>query len=229
MFGQDPPTLLSYEPGLSRVIALDKQLQQRDEFLAEIRERLLQAQDYMKVSYDKKHREVEFEVGEWAWLRLHQRQAAGITSGGNQKLAPRYYGPYKVLEKVGNLAYRLLLPPKARIHDVFHVVFLKKFQGDPPTDIVPLPVIAHGQALPEPATISRAKPNGDSWDILVQWVGRGPAEATWESLESLKERYPDFQLEDKLFSQEGGSVVNNFFGKKFQRRQKKSKPNVAQG
>ena len=43
VFGRDPPTLLSYEPGLSRVIALDKQLQQRDEFLAEIRERLLQA------------------------------------------------------------------------------------------------------------------------------------------------------------------------------------------
>jgi len=86
----------------------------------------------MKVSYDKKHREVEFEVGEWAWLRLHQRQAAGITSGGYLKLAPRYYGPYKILE-VGNLAYRLLLPPKARIHDVFHVVFLKKFQGEPPT------------------------------------------------------------------------------------------------
>ena len=43
VFGRDPPTLLSYEPGLSRVIALDKQLQQCDEFLAEIRERLLQA------------------------------------------------------------------------------------------------------------------------------------------------------------------------------------------
>lgn len=88
--------------------------------MAEIRERLLQAQDYIKTSYDKVHRDVEFEVGEWAWLRLHTRRAAGITSGGHQKLAPHYYGPFQVLERVGHLAFRLLLPPKARIHDVFH-------------------------------------------------------------------------------------------------------------
>jgi len=78
--------------------------------------------------------------------------------------------------------------------------------------------------LPEPTTISRAKLNGDSWDILVQWVGRGLAEATWESLESFKERYPDFQLEDKLFSQEGGSVMDKFFGAKFRRRSKDKSP-----
>lgn len=109
VYGRDPP-LLSYEPGLS-LVALDKQLQQRDEFLAKIRERLLQAQDYMKTTYDKAHREVEFAAGEWAWLRLHNRQASGITSGGNQKLAPRYYGPFQVLERVGKVAYRLFLPP----------------------------------------------------------------------------------------------------------------------
>ena len=224
VYGRDPPSLLSYEPGLSRVVALDKQLQQRDEFLAEIRERLLQAQDYMKTTYDKAHREVEFAVGEWAWLRLHNRHAAGITSGGNQKLAPRYYGPFQVLERVGKVAYRLKLPPKARIHDVFHVVFLKKHNGAPPAEIMPLPAIAHGRALPTPAAVSRAKPNGHSWDILVQWVGRGPAEATWEALESFKERYPDFQLEDKLFSQEGGSVMDKFFGAKFRRRSKDKSP-----
>lgn len=63
VFGRDPPTLFSYQSGLARVVALDKQLQNRDEFLAGIRERLLQAQDYMKASHDKAHRDVEFEVG----------------------------------------------------------------------------------------------------------------------------------------------------------------------
>jgi hypothetical protein len=72
VFGRDPPTLMSYQPGAARVVAVDRQLLHRDEFLAEVREHLLQARDFMKTSYDKAHRALEFEVGEWAWLRLHQ-------------------------------------------------------------------------------------------------------------------------------------------------------------
>lgn len=71
VYSWPPPTLLSYEPGVARVVALDRQLQERDAFLAEIRECLLQAQDYMKEYHDKTHRRVEFEVSDWVWLRLH--------------------------------------------------------------------------------------------------------------------------------------------------------------
>jgi hypothetical protein len=49
----------------------------------------------------------------------------------------------------------------------------------------------------------RAKPTGNSWELLVRWEGSSLAEATWEQLEPFKEAYPDFQLEDKLFCQEG--------------------------
>jgi hypothetical protein len=66
----------------------------------------------MKSTYDKDHRDVEFAVGDWAWLRLNHRSAVGITTGSNHKLAPRYYGPFQVLERIGSVAYRLLLPPE---------------------------------------------------------------------------------------------------------------------
>jgi hypothetical protein len=112
VFGRDPPTLLSYEPGVARVVALDKQLQNRDEFLQEIRERLLQAQDYMKATHDKNHRHVEFAVGDWVWLRLNHRSAFGITDKAAGKLAPGYYGSFQVLEKIGPVAYHLKLPAK---------------------------------------------------------------------------------------------------------------------
>jgi hypothetical protein len=59
-YGRDPPALLSYEQGQSRVPAVDKQLVARDEFLAEIKERLLHAQEVMKGNYDAHHRQVEF-------------------------------------------------------------------------------------------------------------------------------------------------------------------------
>jgi hypothetical protein len=48
VYGNPSPSTMTYQPGLAKVIAVDKQLQHPDEFLLEIRERLLQAQDYMK-------------------------------------------------------------------------------------------------------------------------------------------------------------------------------------
>ena len=215
VYGKPPPTLLSYEPGVARVVALDRQLQERDVFLADIRERLLQAQDYMKEYHDKTHRRVEFEVGEWVWLRLHHRAAASVKGASSSKLSPRYYGLFQILQRVGTVAYRLQLPPKSRLHDVFHVVFLKKFTGDSPSTTVPLPPIIHGRAVPAPAAVIRARPSRSSWDLLVQWQGQSDADATWEPLEQFKESHPDFQLEDKLFSYGEGSVVDRFFGHKF--------------
>lgn len=75
--------------------------------------------------------------------------------------------------------------------------------------------------VPALASVLRARPSSTSWDLLVQWQGQSDADGTWELLEQFKESFPDFQLEDKLFSYGEGSVVDRFFGNKFQRRKKK--------
>ena len=48
----------------------------------------------------------------------------------NNKLAPKYYGPYKVLQKIGSMDYKLELPSSSRVHPIFHVSCLKKVIGD---------------------------------------------------------------------------------------------------
>ena len=164
--------MASYQAGVARVTALLKQLVECDTFLAQIRERLLHAQDYMKQHYDTAHRDVIFAPGDWAWLRLHHRTAAGITDTSAAKLRPRFFGPYLVLERVGPVAYRLQLPPRAKIHNVFHVVFLKKYTGDPPASMVPLPPIVHGRVVPTPAAVKMACVVRGHWEICVSWVGR---------------------------------------------------------
>jgi hypothetical protein len=154
VYGRDPPAIVPYQPGIAKVLAVDRQLQDRDEFLVDIYDRLLHAQEVMREEYNRKHCDVEFAVGNWVWLRLHQLLAAAITDKSAGKLAPKFYGPFRVEERIGPLAYRLALPPRTRIHPVFHVVFLKKFVGEPPVDMVQLPPIRHGRALPVPCSVA---------------------------------------------------------------------------
>ncbi|WVZ64411.1 hypothetical protein U9M48_013924 [Paspalum notatum var. saurae] len=221
VFGRDPPSLLSYQPGLARVQAVDIQMQQRDEFLLEIREHLLRAQEIMWSHHDQGHRDVSFAVGDWAWLRLHQRSASGITARSNAKLAPRFYGPFQVVERVGLVAYCLCLPPKARIHDVFHVVFLKKHHGDPPASPRTLPAITHGRVIPTPFAVVRARPSRGSWELLVRWDGHGSAMLRGSRWTVSRKSIPISSSRTSCFPR-GGSAVDSFFGKKYQRRPKKN-------
>lgn len=197
--------MLAYQPGAAQVEAVDRQLHHRDQFLEEIKDRLLQAQNTMKAYQDQSRRELSFEPGEWAWLRLRQRSAIGIKEAAASKLSPRSYGPFQVLAKVGSVSYKLQLPARAKIHDVFHVSSIKKFVGDPPNQIVPLPDILRGHVVPSPEKVLRARLNRGRWELLVKWQGCSTADTSWQDLEEFKKLYPSVQLEDDLFL--GGEVL----------------------
>ena len=85
-----------------------------------IRERLKVAVDRQK-SYDLKRKDIQYKIGEKVFLKFSPWKKV-MRFGKNGKLSPRFIGPYKVIEKVGLLAYRLALPPELEnIHNVFHV------------------------------------------------------------------------------------------------------------
>ena len=106
-------------------------IQDAEEKVRIIRDNLKIAQSRQKSYYDNKHRDMVYKAGDQAYLRvtpLRGTQRFGIKG----KLAPRYVGPFNILSRHGELAYRLELPPNlSKVHDVFHVSQLKKCFKDP--------------------------------------------------------------------------------------------------
>jgi hypothetical protein len=86
---------------------------------------------------NKRHRPLEFEVGEHVYLKVSHMK--GVKRFGvKRKLAPRYIGPFPILEKCGTVAYKLELPPSlAGVHDIFHVSQLKKCLKVPMDVVLP--------------------------------------------------------------------------------------------
>jgi hypothetical protein len=91
-----------------------------------VRENLRVAQSRQKSYADHRRRELSFEVGDVVYLKVSPiRGLRHFKVRG--KLAPRFIGPFKVLEKWGEVAYQLeLLPQLSDVHDVFHISQLKK-------------------------------------------------------------------------------------------------------
>jgi hypothetical protein len=141
-----------------------------------------------------------------------------VRTTGSSKLGAKFFGPCQVTAKIGSVSYRLQLPPHVKIHNVFHVVFLKKFEGLPPTSTPPLPPIVCGRTVPVPEKVVHTRPTVVSWELLVQWQGKTAAEATGEPLKQFKEAYPEFKLEDELFRQGGCSVMDSSFHKQYTHR-----------
>nr|CAB3494457.1 unnamed protein product [Digitaria exilis] len=207
VYGRDPPSIRSYEPGETRVAAVAKTMADRDEFLADVHYRLEEAQAVQKKFYDKGHRMVTYAVGDWVWLRLRHLFPASLPTTTSAKLKPRYYGPYRVIELINDVAVRLALPERARLHDVFHVGLLKKFVGAPPDAPPALPPILHGAVLLEPERAEKSRLARGVHQILVHWKDQPASAATWADVDSFVERYPSFQLEDKLLIEEGRAVM----------------------
>ncbi|XP_074377541.1 uncharacterized protein LOC141719056 [Apium graveolens] len=105
-------------------------IQQMKETVTVIKKRLVAAQDRQRKYADPARKDVKLEIREVIWLKVSPWK--GLTRLGKKgKLAPRYIGPFEILNQVGKVSYDLALPPQYQhVHNVFHVSLLKKYNPD---------------------------------------------------------------------------------------------------
>jgi len=130
LYGYKPNLGANPLPAMDTSHAVTKIMTYREEHLKNIKQRLEQAQNRMKMQADKNRSDWQFAVGDQVLLRLHPYTLSSVASRPFPKLAYKFFGPYKILERIGAVAYKLELPAHSEIHPVFHISQLKPFTPD---------------------------------------------------------------------------------------------------
>lgn len=99
------------------------------------------ARQYMKQHADKRRTFCTFEVGDQVFLKLQPYVPTSVATCANHKLAFKFFGPFRVLERVNEVAYKIQLPAGALVHPVFHVSQLRRalLPGMIANDQLPIP------------------------------------------------------------------------------------------
>nr|GMD91953.1 peroxidase 64 [Ipomoea batatas] len=168
-----------YLPGEFKVEAVAEEHNDRNEMLRQLRYHLENAQNKMAKAANTKRRELQFSEGDKVLLKLRPHRQSTIHHRINQKLAPRFYGPFTILQKYSAVSYKLALPDTAKVHPIFHVSQLRRVTGNH-TAVTDLPKdMAVTEPGFDPQDILKARQQNGVHQVLVKWEGRPEEEATW--------------------------------------------------
>lgn len=197
VYGQPPPIHLPYLPGASDNTTVDRSLTGREAALKLLHFHLLRAQNRMSQQANKHRSDKSFAIGDFVLLKLQPYRQHSLRNQTYHKLLPKFYGPFKVLDRIGQTAYQLEFPAAADIHNVFHVSQLKLYQGVAPTSIQPLPPAVElfdTTKIPEEILDRKMVKRGSvvATKVLIKWKNLPKELATWEYYYDLLKKFPDF-------------------------------------
>lgn len=204
--GMSPAELTVNEPSVAAMISSVQSI------AASLKEHLARAQNKMKLTADKKRKDQEYQVGEMVLLKIQPYVQSSLANRPYPKLAFKYYGPYKVPERIGKAAYKLELPDDSLIHPVFHVSQLKPFVSDYTPVFSNLPsaaVLDQEELKPEAILDRRLVKKGSKAvpQVLIKWMNLPREAATWEDWNVLQQRFPGTLAGGPASTAEGGDVI----------------------
>ena len=161
-----------------------------------IQQRLRTAFSRQKSYADPKRKDVSFSPGDLVFLKVSPMKGV-MRFGKKGKLAPRYIGPFEIRARVGEVAYRLVLPPElSRIHPVFHVSMLRKYIADPSHVLQPQVVELSEDLTYEEFPVEivdrqiRQLRTKEIPMVKVLWSNHTTEDCTWETEAMMREAYP---------------------------------------
>ena len=209
MYGFQPRSPVSVGLANEKIQQVKDFLQDHMDMLRVARQNVRQAQDRYKKYADVHRRPVTFEEGQLVFLRVPENSQS-LKTGSVPKLSPRFCGPFKILKKVGPVAYKLELPATSKVHPVFHVSRLRRrlYNEDNVVDHGVLVEYTEPPVQPhEPEKIldyhDLRTRNHVRRQVLVKWKDRPNEGSTWENISTLKKRFPTFVFEDENSSKRG--------------------------
>ncbi|KAD4385610.1 hypothetical protein E3N88_25779 [Mikania micrantha] len=169
-------------------------IQETTDKIAQIKDRIKAARDRQKSYADNRRKPLEFAIGDKVMLKVSPWKGV-VRFGKKGKLAPRYIGPFEILDRIGPVAYKLQLPQElGGVHDTFHVSNLKKCLSDE-TLIIPLDEVQLDDKLhfiEEPIEIMdqdlKTLKRSRIPIIKVRWNSKRGPEFTWEREDHMKKK-----------------------------------------
>ncbi|GJZ55810.1 putative reverse transcriptase domain-containing protein [Tanacetum coccineum] len=166
------------------------------EKIVQIKSRIQAARDRQKSYANIRRKPMVFQVGDRVMLKVSPWKGV-VRFGKRGKLNPRYVGPFKVIERVGTVAYKLELPQQlSRVHNTFHVSNLKKCLSDESL-VIPLEELRVDDKLhfeEEPVEVMdreiKQLKRSRIPIIKVRWNSKRGPEFTWEREDQFKQKYP---------------------------------------
>jgi hypothetical protein len=204
LYGRRCRTPLNWSKPCERNFFRPDMVKETEEKVQRIIHSLKKAQSRQKSYADKRRKPLYFQVEDYVYLKVSPMK--GVSRFGVKgKLAPRYIGPFPILERYGPVAYRLQLPKTLFVvHNVFHVSQLKKCllvsdRTIEVTDVALEPDLTYSEhpnrVLDQKDRITRRK---TLKFYKIQWNQHTEDEATWETQEFLDKNFPGFLASCKL-------------------------------
>ena len=138
---------------------VEDHIEHQQQVLQLLKDNLNFAHNWMKQHAEQHHNKRSFDVGNWVFLKLQPYKQMSLKKAKkDSKLSPKYYGPYKVLQNIGTMAYKLELPSSSWVHLVFHASCLKKVIGDKlPVQTIFPELDEEGKIILEPETFTEIR------------------------------------------------------------------------